>query len=442
MHKSFSEEADINYERPAFSKGSVHAQGQKLNTPAAVSAQLLECRRFCCPESARVKAVYLYYPLRATIKFSSGSWTVLRRFVVDPMAATTMERNAAKVLPKRLVNTHTCRLVDFSENDPTPPYAILSHRWILGEEVNYQDYLESRPKTKKKLGYQKIRRACREARTDNFDYIWIDTICINQGNHDEVARNINGMYSFYKHSGVCYAYLTDVYKLNDGSADLIARMWRSGWFQRGWTLQELVAPRTVVFFSAGWEAIGCRRLLKFGISRLTGIPAAVLDGSRPIEDVDMKERMTWCAGRKTTRPPDLAYCLMGILGVSVTPDYSEDARTAFKRLQSALVQSYPDRFMEFKGDDIYIMLLSQNMRTRVQSSYSDSSTVTSVHYTTSSTSLDKDSLSPPKFALRRFTRLFYGVISTSASSNSLPANAASRETDNTRQFIPVSTDEP
>ncbi|KAF5366265.1 hypothetical protein D9758_005823 [Tetrapyrgos nigripes] len=190
-----------------------------------------------------------------------------------------------------------------------------------------------------------------------FDYIWIDTICINQGNHNEVAQNINGMYSFYQHSEVCYAYLADIYKPpgNDGSADLISKMWRSGWFQRGWTLQELVAPRNVVFFSAGWEAIGTRSFLKFAISSLTGIPATVLDGSRPIEDVDIQERMT-----------------------------------------CALVQLYPDCFMELKGDDIYIMLLSQNMRTQVQSTYNEYSIYTSTHYTTaSSTSLDKDSLSPP-----------------------------------------------
>ncbi|KAF5345554.1 hypothetical protein D9758_012002 [Tetrapyrgos nigripes] len=158
-----------------------------------------------------------------------------------------MERNAAKTLPKRLINMHTYRLVDFSENDPTPPYAILSHRWILGEEISYQDYLESRPETKKKLGYQKIQRACREASADGFDYIWIDTVCINQGNHDEVVRDVNTMYSYYQHSEVCYAYLTDVYKLKDGSArDLMPRFWSSGWFQRGWTLQELVAPRNVL----------------------------------------------------------------------------------------------------------------------------------------------------------------------------------------------------
>ncbi|KAF5349014.1 hypothetical protein D9758_012672 [Tetrapyrgos nigripes] len=224
------------------------------------------------------------------------------------MAATTMEKNAAKALPKRLVNTYTCRLIDFSENDPTPPYAILSHRWVLGEEVSYQDYLESRPDTKK-LGYWKIRRACMVACIQGFDYIWIDTICINQGNHNEVAQNINGMYSFYQHSEVCYAYLADIYKPpgNDGSADLISKMWRSGWFQRGWTLQELVAPRNVVFFSAGWEAIGTRSFLKFAISSLTGIPATVLDGSRPIEDVDIQERMTWCFN-----DPGL-YCIQTVL---------------------------------------------------------------------------------------------------------------------------------
>ncbi|KAF5348042.1 hypothetical protein D9758_010073 [Tetrapyrgos nigripes] len=142
-----------------------------------------------------------------------------------------------------------------------------------------------------------------------------------------------------------------------------------GWFQRGWTLQELVAPREVIFLNAHWEVIGNRHLLKLEVSRITGIPETVLDGSRAIEEVDLFERMAWCAGRETTEPPDLAYCLLGILGVSLTPDYTEDVRTAFQRLHSTLSHSYPERFQAMQGDDIYLRLLHQSTRARVDSGY-------------------------------------------------------------------------
>ncbi|KAF5348017.1 hypothetical protein D9758_010075 [Tetrapyrgos nigripes] len=278
---------------------------------------------------------------------------------------------ATKALPKRLINTHTLKLVDFSENDAIPPYAILSHKWCHGHEISYQDYLDPRPETKMKVGYRKIQSACTRARLDGLNFIWIDTVCINQGNRDEVARNINSMYSYYKNSRVCYAHLADVFNSNDGPyvVGKTPALWMSGWFQRGWTLQELVAPREVVFLNARWEVIGSRHLLKLEVSRITGIPEAVLDGSREIEEVDLFERMAWCAGRQTTKPPDLAYCLLGILGVSLTPDYTEDVRTAFQRLHSTLLHSYPERFRAMQGDDIYLRLLRQSTRARVDSGY-------------------------------------------------------------------------
>ncbi|KAF5365302.1 hypothetical protein D9758_005318 [Tetrapyrgos nigripes] len=278
---------------------------------------------------------------------------------------------ATKVLPKRLINTHTLKLVDFSEDDAIPPYAILSHKWFHGHEISYQDYLDLRPETKMKIGYRKIQSACTRARLDRLNFIWIDTVCINQGNRDEVARNINSMYSYYQNSRVCYTHLADVFNSNDGPY-VVGRtpaLWMSSWFQRGWTLQELVAPREVIFLNARWEVIGNRHLLKLEVSRITGIPETVLDGSRAIEEVDLFERMAWCAGRQTTKPPDLAYCLLGILGVSLTPDYTEDVRTAFQRLHSTLLHSYPERFQAMQGDDIYLRLLHQSTRARVDSGY-------------------------------------------------------------------------
>ncbi|THU86625.1 hypothetical protein K435DRAFT_629188, partial [Dendrothele bispora CBS 962.96] len=215
----------------------------------------------------------------------------------------------------------------------SPPYAIVSHQCLHDEEVNFNEYLHLQPATKKKLGYRKIVEACKKAVCDHLEYIWIDTCCINQSNHEEVARVVKSTYSYYHNSEVCYAYLADV----KGSP-----IWRSKWFQRAWTLQELVAPRRLNFFKADWEFIGDRQQLTNDIHYLTGISPSVLNGSTPIHSVDIRTRLSWCAGRKTTKAPDLAYCLLGILGVSIDPDYTEDVQSAFKRLQKALIRSYPD----------------------------------------------------------------------------------------------------
>ncbi|KAF5371729.1 hypothetical protein D9758_003400 [Tetrapyrgos nigripes] len=273
--------------------------------------------------------------------------------------------------PLRLIDTRTCKLVDFTENEHIPAYAILSHRWFRDQEVQYEDFLELQPETRKKLGYRRIRGACKQAFLDGHNYIWIDTCCINQNNADEVSRNINSMYFYYHNSTVCYAYLVDVYTPKYKHESSQAGLWsHSKWFTRGWSLQELLAPRKVVFFNADWELIGDKAQLKYSISRLTGIPRSVLDGSSPIEDVNIEERMTWCAGRQTTKPPDLAYCLLGILGVFMVPDYTEDARTAFQRLQRILVRCYPYRFRGFQGDDIYSLLLRENARARIETEQS------------------------------------------------------------------------
>ncbi|THV01903.1 hypothetical protein K435DRAFT_376728 [Dendrothele bispora CBS 962.96] len=292
--------------------------------------------------------------------------------------------------PRRLIDTRTRRLVEFAESGAViPPYAILSHRWLHGEEATFQEFMELQTKSspislarlgclghrdtvtqerrqelKRKSGFRKIFAACQKARDDGFDFIWIDTCCLDKTNHEEIATNIKFMYSFYQNSEVCYVYLADVWK--EGMPWEHATFCRSEWFQRGWTLQELLAPRQVVFFDAAWNRIGDKHQLKDAINHLTGIPPSVLEGTTSIQSVDIQTRMSWCAGRKTTKSSDLAYCLLGILGVVMEPNHGEDVETAFERLQAKLVQSYPTTFEALgNGENIYLMLIRQNVRARV-----------------------------------------------------------------------------
>jgi len=237
--------------------------------------------------------------------------------------------------PHRLVDTFTLKLVEFSEYATIPPYATLSHSWIAGEEIAYGEFMHLEDGTKLKSGYLKIEAACRQARKDDIRYIWVDTCCIDRGNHADIKTNITSMYAYYQNAQVCYAYLVDV---------PIPVIWfrASKWFRRGWTLQELIAPRTVSFFDRHWHRIGDKNEFLKDISMQTTIPSSILSGRRSILDIDVLTRMSWATLRKTTRPQDRAYCLQGLLGVSVEPNYKEHWKTSFNRLGKALFDAHPE----------------------------------------------------------------------------------------------------
>ncbi|THV01255.1 HET-domain-containing protein, partial [Dendrothele bispora CBS 962.96] len=231
----------------------------------------------------------------------------------------------------RLISTRSLKPVDFGDNIPIPDYAILSHTWGSGE-VTFQELDQHRVNVNAlivaKPGYRKILYACREARRRNLGYLWVDTCCINQEDKGDVHRNIRSMYAFYQNSSICYAYLSDrdSYNLSESSITT------SRWFSRGWTIQELLAPPEVVFFDRSWRPLGTRSGRTAEISDITGIPEAILEGQSCIHQVGVEERMSWAVTRTTSRPQDQAYCLIGILGVSLEPNYEEDVNSAFFRL--------------------------------------------------------------------------------------------------------------
>jgi hypothetical protein len=72
-----------------------------------------------------------------------------------------------------------------------PNYAILSHMWGK-EEVTFQDITTN--KARRLLGYAKVSKACLKAAADGFDYIWIDTCCIDKTSSAELSEALNSMY--------------------------------------------------------------------------------------------------------------------------------------------------------------------------------------------------------------------------------------------------------
>ncbi|KAK1834072.1 heterokaryon incompatibility protein-domain-containing protein [Podospora conica] len=236
---------------------------------------------------------------------------------------------------------HTTNLQLSSFQGKHPPYAILSHRWgDDDDEVSFQQWRGDHAKIAHKPGYVKINKACEQARTDGLEYLWVDTCCIDKSSSAELSEAINSMFRFYSKAKVCYAYLQDVHGTST-RANNSTTFRRSNWFTRGWTLQELMAPKDVVFFTSTWETIGDKENLVDEISTITGIPAHSLWHPGSIRFERIATRMSWVANRVTTRIEDIAYCMLGILDINMPLLYGE-GRRAFQRLQEELVKASED----------------------------------------------------------------------------------------------------
>jgi hypothetical protein len=219
--------------------------------------------------------------------------------------------------------------------DKIPPYAILSHTWGT-EEVGFGDLIDKSGKSK--AGYRKIVFCGAQAARDGLQYFWVDTCCIDKRNNTELTKAINSMFRWYRDAAKCYVYLSDVSTSAVGlNAENYQGAWeanfrKSRWFNRGWTLQELLAPVFVEFYSSQQQRLGSKQSLAGLIHDVTGIPISALHGHPP-DTFSVSRRMTWAANRQTTEAEDGAYCLLGIFSIFMPLIYGEGKENALKRLQ-------------------------------------------------------------------------------------------------------------
>lgn len=270
----------------------------------------------------------------------------------------------------RLLNTGTLRIVHFPNPDTRPPYAILSHVW-QGDEASYHEIqaLSTHPNPLS-AAPEKVRRFCAFTRAEGFEWAWLDACCIDKTSSSELSEALNSMFHWYQDAVVCYAYLHDVPDRFDATSatldddDLQQSFVDSAYFTRGWTLQELLAPRLLFFVSHDWTVIGTKHSWAPTIHRATGVDLEVLTLFRPLHKVSLARRMSWAARRCTTRPEDRAYSLMGIFGVNMVTLYGEGAEKAFYRLQEEILkQCIPDQSLFAWGAlDLYDVISIQTFR--------------------------------------------------------------------------------
>lgn len=240
-----------------------------------------------------------------------------------------------------LIHTTILRLTAF----PSPPnqYAILSHVW-QENEITFQAFQADVLRLN-----NKIVKACEYAKSEGFEWLWIDTCCIDKTDSTELSEAINSMFAWYSKATVCYAYLADVPNAVTLEHHITAFK-QSRWHTRGWTLQELVASPEVRFLSADWEFIGNKNFMGSILEEITGIRRDVLQ-HRNLSSISVAERMSWASRRRTTRIEDEAYSLMGIFDVNIPVIYGE-GRRAFRRLQEEIMRTSPDHTLFIWGSPI------------------------------------------------------------------------------------------
>ncbi|KAI1334250.1 kinesin light chain [Xylariaceae sp. FL0016] len=217
-----------------------------------------------------------------------------------------------------------------------PPYAILSHTWGP-EEVTFLDMSRSDNPWEHKAGHGKIKLCADLARRDGLRHVWVDTCCIDKSDAIELQTAINSMFKWYRNAERCYVYLHDVPNRNEFHGRHNDTRWEdafrnSRWFTRGWTLQELIAPKRVDFYSEKGDLLGDKTSLESLICDITHIPARALRGE-PLPTFTIQERMAWARNRHTKYEEDMAYCLFGIFDIHMPLIYGEGGEGALKRLR-------------------------------------------------------------------------------------------------------------
>lgn len=247
-----------------------------------------------------------------------------------------------------LLNVSTYKLREFQGTIPCDSqgkirYAILSHTWG-DDEVTFRDLDERPQEAVCRAAFGKIKFCCAQAKADGYEWVWVDSCCIDKRSSAELSEAINSMFKWYKESAVCYVYFADVSEQGMCGSELA----NSRWFTRGWTLQELLAPTKIVFFSKTWMRLadigmgGDDKEILRKLSGITNIAKDVISGEKDPKRVTTSGRISWVAKRNTTRDEDLAYCLMGLFDVHMPILYGEGLKKAFMRLQLEIIKRSSD----------------------------------------------------------------------------------------------------
>ncbi|KIK14219.1 hypothetical protein PISMIDRAFT_117382, partial [Pisolithus microcarpus 441] len=207
-------------------------------------------------------------------------------------------------------------------------YVMFSHVW-QGQEPSFQDVnvvksVWNLPETPLN---EKLRNFCKETRRLGHNWAWSDTCCIDKSTSSILNQSLTSMYKWYADSVVTLVFLAGVAHPS-GAGDLV----RSLWMTRAWTLQELLAPKVLLFYDIEWKPYlgdtGTNHKespeIMQELSDAIKIPHGTITTFSP-EDLAIREKLRLASPRNATVEEDVAYSLIGIFKSDIRPHYGEGA---------------------------------------------------------------------------------------------------------------------
>ncbi|KAI6025724.1 hypothetical protein F5J12DRAFT_716052, partial [Pisolithus orientalis] len=219
-------------------------------------------------------------------------------------------------------------------------FVMLSHRWREGEpslrDVQGRPLYDMTPIG----GVKKLQKFCLTAFKRGYLWGWSDTCCIDKNSSAELQEAIGSMFGWYRRSALTIVYLADVPETGSFAP--------SQWFGRGWTLQELLASHSILFYTRTWSLYKniessnhkADGVVLEELERATGIASRFADFAPGMDDA--RSRLQWASSRRTTRPEDIAYSLFGIFNLYLPVLYGESAEFALGRLLAEVISQSGD----------------------------------------------------------------------------------------------------
>ncbi|KIK99530.1 hypothetical protein PAXRUDRAFT_822692 [Paxillus rubicundulus Ve08.2h10] len=280
---------------------------------------------------------------------------------VKPSNRTLEE--ARRIKEQRGVQQDVLKIHCLKYIDDLLKYAILSHRWGVGEPEfrDMSSKIHRERPVPAGLGYKKLLKFCEKARDDyGCAYAWSDTCCINKESSAELAEAVLSMYRWYRDAHICIVHLAGSSSVKDFPNE--------PWFTRGWTLQELLAPKRLRFFGKDWVPIRPKgeaqenssfhrpddKSSPFMLNAISEAADIGLDHLKNFNlnpnSVAVSEKMRWASNRKTTRVEDVAYCLLGIFDISIPIAYGEGGRSFYRLLEAIAQRCIDPTFFAWVGE--------------------------------------------------------------------------------------------
>ncbi|OAX42704.1 hypothetical protein K503DRAFT_308375 [Rhizopogon vinicolor AM-OR11-026] len=221
---------------------------------------------------------------------------------------------------------------------------MLSHRWEGNEPLLHNIQGRVVYQLNPVGGILKLQSFCKIVRGAGYQWAWSDTCCIDKNNNFEVQTSLNSMFIWYSHSALTIVYLSDA--LSSSNPGALAE---SAWIKRGWTVQEFLAPKVILFYQKDWTIYLSDRspnhkesvAIMQELGDATGIDPRALVAFRPGMR-GAREKLQWASTRVTTMQEDVAYSLFGLFGVHLPIIYGEKKQNALGRLLQEIVAQSGD----------------------------------------------------------------------------------------------------